>query len=229
MTRSRIALLAVLLAALAFFSIVSVASRSASNGGAASSSVPPTEEGISDGTISFRVPLTAFGLATHPEEVKLQSYIPPCNSSFAYCVYLSSGAYAGTNFESAGITIAKRPDLTTKQTCLTTPPAGYTLAPQKTQEGDGYAASVFSPLGDAAAGHYATEELYRLSVGSKCYEFLTRIGESQFANYPAGTIKEFSSADRAAVHSSLRAFLDGVTLDGGRAISFPQPSASSSS
>src|SRR5258708_11997428 len=55
----------------------------------------------------------------------------------------------------------------------------------------GYTTSVFSPIGDAAAGHYASGALYRLYLqdSSTCYEFETRLGQTQFANYPAGDRK----------------------------------------
>lgn len=188
------------------------------------SSTPQT---VSDGIISFSVPAD-FALAVQGEPIQVQSYIPPCNEGFTYCLYDIGQTYLGTNFESVGIRIVKRTDLTTKQTCLTQQPDGYTGITPVTHEDANYATSVFAPLGDAAAGHYAKDQLYRLSVGSSCYEFRTRIGSSQFANYPPGTIKEFSAEDEAAVQSSLDSILHGITLKDGTALTFPAASSSSS-
>ncbi|HVW66256.1 MAG TPA: hypothetical protein VHA78_00830 [Candidatus Peribacteraceae bacterium] len=184
---------------------------------ASSSSMPQT---VSDNTISFSVP-SDFALAVQGEAIQKPSYIPPCNDGFTYCLYYTGNQYQGTNFESAGLSIVKRTDLTTKNTCLTRQPDGYTSITPVTHEGTTYATSVFAPLGDAAMGHYAQDQLYRLSVGSSCYEFRTRIGSTQFANYPPGTIKEFSTSDEATLQASLDSILHGITLKDGTSLTFP--------
>lgn len=179
--------------------------------------------------ITFGYP-TDFAVATTPDQVLVSSYIPACDQGFDYCVYFNNPKYVDTNFESAGIRVKNRTDLTTQTACLTTPPDGYPDMIPQTQEGDAgptnsalyYATSLFSPIGDAGAGHYASGAVYRLFWGSHstCTEFATRIGETQFANYPAGTKIEFSAADRASVQAALQSVLGSVTI-GGSAVSFP--------
>jgi len=175
---------------------------------------------MSDGTITFTVP-SDFGLATNQTQILARSYIPPCDADFNYCLYYDGAAYTGTNFDSAGIRIDKRTDLTTQSTCLTTAPDGYTnFTPTSTTPGD-YSISEFTPLGDAGAGHYSTGTLYRLFYNGACYEFETRIGQSQFANYPSGTIQQFTAADQASLQTEIQNILSGITLPSGETISFP--------
>ncbi|MDB5239072.1 MAG: hypothetical protein JWO00_407 [Candidatus Parcubacteria bacterium] len=177
---------------------------------------PVFDTTVSDGTIIVSYPSLQYGLATNRAQVLVTSYIPPCDEGFSYCLYATSSAYKGTNFESAGIRIQKRTDLAAERACLNTPPAGFdaSVKPDASTSTGAYASSKFAQVGDAGAGHYANGSLYRLFYrkNSSCYEFETRIGESQFMNYPAGTIKEFTVADREAVQSQLVQILDKVTL-----------------
>jgi hypothetical protein len=82
--------------------------------------------------------------------------------------------------------------------------------------------SEFTPLGGAVAGHYSTGTLYRLEYNGACYEFETRIGQSQFANYPSGTIQQFSDTDQANLQAEIVGILNGVTLSSGETVAFPQ-------
>ena len=153
------------------------------------------------------------------------SYIPPCDPSFNYCLYYNGLAYKDTNFESAGLRVQKRTDLKTQSACVSTMPSGFTGIKVVTANGPDYATSMFSPLSDAGAGHYALGAEYRLWYSNSCYEFETRIGQTQFANYPAGTIEQFTSANQTDVTAQLQAMLNAVTLNNGEHVSFPQPSA----
>lgn len=202
------------------------------SGGTPASQVPPTTgtasstpsasstaafgQTVSDGTISFGVPSADFGLATDQSQITVTAYIPPCDPDFDYCLYYDGTAYKGTNFESAGFRIEKRTDLATESLCLNAPPAGFdaSIKPSSTKSGDAYSSSVFSNVGDAGAGHYASGMLYRLYVDadSSCYEFETRIGQTQFANYPAGAIQLFTPADLAQVQSELDGILADISL-----------------
>ncbi len=155
---------------------------------------------------------TDFGLATKPQQILASSYIPPCDEGFDYCLYYDSPTYKGTNFESAGLAVNRRADLKNKTTCMETQPAGYQELRPVSQDNNGYSTSVFEGLGDAAAGHYSSGTLYRLWTGSVCYDFETRIGESQFQNYPAGSIKEFMPSDRAFLEQRLRDIIQGVSI-----------------
>jgi len=177
-------------------------------------------QSTSDGTITFTTP-SDFGLALNQTQILVHPYIPPCDADFNYCLYYTGTAYQGTNFESAGIRIEKRTDLTTASTCLTTPPTGYTnFTPTSTNAGD-YSMSEFTPLGDAGAGHIAKGTLYRLEYNGACYEFETRIGQTQFANYPSGTIQQFTNADQAALQAEIQNVLNGITLSSGETLTFP--------
>jgi len=176
---------------------------------------------VSDGTITFGYNSPEWGLATTPEQVLAHSYIPACDEGFAYCLYYNGSAYQGTNFESAGLTIKKRPDLATQSACLQAQPDGYAALVPLVATSSDYVISKFAPLGDAGAGHYATDTLYRLSYGSLCYEFRTRIGETQFANYPAGSIKQFTDADRTAVQQDLQSLISNISLPSGGRLVLP--------
>ncbi len=188
------------------------------NGSAGATISSSFDRTLSDGVITTGYPSAEMGLATTQAQVLVHAYIPPCDQGFDYCLYYTGGAYAGTNFESAGFRIQKRPDLTTQNTCLETPPAGYDahFAPHATSTSATHAASVFIPLGDAGAGHYAEGALYRLFIPgtSTCYEFESRIGETQFANYPPGAIKLFTDADRQQMEMLLTKLVRGITVSG---------------
>ncbi len=156
-----------------------------------------------------------YGVAVRPEQVVVNTYIPPCDSGtpgFDYCIYRVAETYADTNFETAGVRIKERGDLTEKNSCLRALPEGYTNVSPRLGVGRGYTTSVFTSLGDAAAGHYSNGDLYRLHFDSTCYEFQTRIGESQFANYPKGGIKEFAEEDRRTIRRELTEILQSVTI-----------------
>ncbi len=195
-------------------------------------SVSPTatiaayDQSVSDGTVTFSYRSSEFGLATTPGQVLVTSYIPPCEQGFNYCLYYNGKQYQGTNFESAGLRIQKRTDISSEKLCLSTPPAGFSAktTPQATSVNSAYSVSVFSPVSDAAAGHFSSGALYRLFLkdGLKCYEFATRIGQTQYANYPAGTIKQFTTADQTVVSAQLTDILGTLTLKDGTKISFPQ-------
>lgn len=179
------------------------------------------DQTISDGTITFAVPSKTFGLAVNTDQILVHSYIPPCSEGFNYCLYYKGSDYTGTNFESAGLRIKKRTDLLGEPACLETPPEGFDpkIMPNFFHSDAEYSSSVFSNVGDAAAGHYAVGSLYRLYVVGKtasCYEFETRVGQTQFSNYPAGAIKEFTDSDLKKVQANLKAILDAVALPSGK-------------
>ncbi len=166
---------------------------------------------MAGGEVSFGRPQD-FNLAVSGEPLMVSSVIPPCDQGFEYCLYYKGDDYKGTNFESAGLRLGRRQDLESEKDCLNTPPQGYDMAPTASSSQPAYATSVFSHLGDAAAGHYATGILYRLWSGSSCYEFETRVAESQFANYPEGSIQKFTDEDRANAQTKLKAVLGNVRI-----------------
>lgn len=178
-----------------------------------------TTTSVSDGTLKITYLTGDFGLATNSQQILPKTYIPACDATFKYCVYYTGTAYKGTNFESAGIRVGTRADLTTEDKCLSTPPEGFstTVHPTNRKSGSDYAASVFSNVGDAAAGHVAASSIYRLYVPSvsTCYEFETRVGQTQFANYPAGSIKEFTATNQVTLMAEMKSMLESISLPSG--------------
>ncbi len=178
------------------------------------------DQHVSDGTITFGYSSKEFGLATTPEQILVHPYIPPCDTDFTYCIYFNNDTYKGTNFESAGLRIQKRTDLATSQKCLETPPEGYAEFAPSRATSINFMTSIFAPLGNGAAGHYAIGALYRLSYRNLCYEFETRIGVAQYANYPEGAIKKFTDADQESLETKLRAMLESIVLSSGEKVYF---------
>lgn len=170
-----------------------------------------TQKTVSDGIIKFD-PQEDFGLAVTDEQILIDSYIPPCQPGFSYCLYYLGNKYQETNFDSAGLSIRKRGDLTIKDDCLTHLPAGYSNLSSQSESHAGYAISVFSPLGDAALGHYSNGREYRIFSANICYQLNASVSESQFANYPTGSVEEFSSTDREQMFGTLRSLIEDITL-----------------
>lgn len=162
-----------------------------------------------------------YGLATSFTQVAALAVIPPCDQSFDYCVFRTQPPVANSNFESAGVAVTKRSDLTASSTCLTTPPSGYAGLHATTTPQTGYATSVFMPVGGGAAGSYASGAVYRLWYGTTCYQFETRVAEAQYANYPAGTKTLFTATARANVIRELKGILASVRINGGTRVVFP--------
>lgn len=181
-------------------------------------------QNLSDGIISFTYAPEEFGLAISEEQILVESFIPPCESGFTYCLYYNGSAYEGTNFDAAGLGITKRPELSDEDACLQSLPAGYSGITPVVRSETGYATSVFAPLGNAAAGHFTHEELYRLHVGTACYEFRIRVGQAQFANYEPGTVEQFTDEDETELRQKLLGLLENITLADGTDLLFPQSS-----
>ena len=177
-----------------------------------------TDQSVSDGTITMPYSSSDFGLAVNKTQILVTSYIPPCDDTFNYCFYYNGTDYQGTNFDSAGLRVGKRADLSTERTCLQTPPAGFdaSMTPTATSSADVYSMSKFDQVGQGAAGHISNDTLYRLYYRSTstCYEFETRVAQSQFGNYPAGTIQQFTMADQSEMQSELMNMLSHFTIGG---------------
>lgn len=155
-----------------------------------------------DGLVFVRP--TDFALAVTPEQVTVKSVIPPCEQGFKYCLYYIGNAYAGANFESAGIGIST---LTATSSTACTAANDYNgPASNARQETIGNKEFFVFESGDAGAGHMAEDTIYRGLVNGTCFQFVARIGQSQFLNYEPGAIKEFTDAMQA----ELRSKLDGI-------------------
>ena len=177
----------------------------------------PEKQTASDGPLTLSY-ADYFAVAKTKEEMTGVSYIPPCDENFTTCFYYKADTYKGTNFGSAGLRLEKRINFSTEKTCLETPPAGFDTfkKPDTLKPFTAYAMSKFSDIGQGAAGHYSSGSLYRLYIrgSSECYEFETRITESQFANYPEGSIKLFSDQDKERISTQLEDILQSAKIDG---------------
>lgn len=161
---------------------------------------------ISDGIISFSVPKD-FALAMSVNQILVKAYIPPCNDGFEYCVYYDGPDYKGTNLESAGVSILKRNDLKDVDVCLNTAPQGFDIKSTVLST----TSSRFGPLGDAAAGHYTSGNMYRVYKNNNtCYEVETRIGLTRYENYPEGDIKKFTDEDFQILNDRLIEFVESI-------------------
>lgn len=197
------------------------ASTTAMGGGAPM--IPALDQTVSDGAISLKYPSEDFGLATNGQAVLLNSVIPACDSDFDDCLYYNnSSTFAGTNFESAGLRVEKRPDLTTQAQCLGVEPSGYTTLTPSVTTSTGYAISSFMNIGSGAAGNLATDNIYRLAYNGTCYELDARIAQTDFGNYPSGTIQQFTPTQQEFLQSILQLILNSLTLPNGQAVTFPQ-------
>jgi len=174
----------------------------------------------SNGIITFAVPKD-FGLALTVDQIMNKHYIPSCDNTFDYCLYYNGTKYDGTNFESAGLRIKNRTDLKTVATCLNTSPDSFPgLKSQVVASTTSYMVASFPGIGDAGAGHYASGEFFRLAYDGTCHEFETRVGATQFLNFPAGTKREFTGDDSIALRKELRDIITNSTLRGGEKLSF---------
>lgn len=174
----------------------------------------------SNGILSFDIP-DDFGLALNKDQILVNGYIPACDDVFDYCIYYNDIKYKDTNFNSAGLRIQNRLDLKTINTCLNTSPNNYTgLKSKIVASTTDYIVSSFAGIGDAGAGHYASGELYRLAYDGTCHEFETRVGLTQFANYPAGSIKEFTLADQNELKAKMLDIIKNIVLSSGEKLAF---------
>ena len=194
--------------------------------GAPSSTTPTTpnfDQSLTDGTITVMYPSADFALATSDQQVLTQSNIPPCDQSFNYCLYYIGSAYLGTNIESAGIRIQRRPSLATQNQCLNTQPSGFTGLTPVVATSSNYGTSVFQ-VGGGTAGGMASGNLYRLEYQGTCYEIETRSAQSDYGNYPSSTMQQFTPDEQNAIAGEIQAILATLSVSSGTMqIALPQP------
>jgi hypothetical protein len=166
---------------------------------------------IAGGDLTFSVPKD-FGLAVSSDQMPHNSTIPPCSEGFEYCIYYNGDQYKNTNFETAGISIKKRTDLSTKVSCMNTNPDGYTSLKPIIVNKDSYSVSTFAPIQDAGAGHSADGNLDRLFYKNSCYEVETRTAQTAYGNYPSGTIQEFTPADETIMKNRLLSIVQNMRI-----------------
>jgi hypothetical protein len=183
-------------------------------GGTPSTSMPSYNNGQSVNSVNnlvFSVPKD-FGLATSKDQIPKIGYIPSCNEPFDYCIYYKGTDYTGTNFESAGVKIQERKELSTEDTCLNEQPLGFEGRVSVKTSGSDYKLGTFKDMSNAAAGHSTKGNIYRIFNKNDCYEIETRIGQTNFQNYEPGTINEFTESDSKDIESMLNFVIKAIKL-----------------
>ena len=170
---------------------------------------------LADSAVLITYP-DGFDLAVTPEQVLVDSQVPPCDEGFDYCIYLHADEFADTNFSSAGLGIVARDDLTNEASCMLQQPDGYVdLVPIVAGASD-YATTMYHGVDQGAAGHHSSGSVGRLYYDSACYEFETRVAQAQLSNFPSGAVQEFDEADEEATAARLMSVMARVTLPDGR-------------
>lgn len=137
------------------------------------------------------------------DDLNSLGYIPPCSEDYTTCLYYSGNEFKGTNFDSAGLSIHVITDAT-KDTCEAYT-GSFTLPDTTiTTEKAGGVTLFVAKSGDAGAGHVAEETLYRTYHNNTCLEAVARTGYTQFGNYPAGSIEEFTDTDKKQLENIMK-------------------------
>jgi hypothetical protein len=138
---------------------------------------------------SLYIPICDAGVTTtdsaalHPETI--------------VCVAYPHSPYAGTNFGGAAFSVSSVPDATAEKDCLKFDEFTMdkkkahwtTIGNEKFRAASG---------GEGGLGHGLGEDVYLRYHNGKCYQLEIRIGETSFANYDPGTIKEFKDYDKVS-------------------------------
>ena len=162
------------------------------------------------GAYSFERPKD-FGLAVNPQQILVKSVIPPCPEGFDYCLYYNGKKYENTNFESAGVGFYVLKSMG-EIPCFSVEKYQGRKENLHTETINGMQFTVFSS-GDAATGHYANDVVYQTFQNGACYQFVARIGSSQFANYDAGSIEKFDKKMEAEMRETLKEIIRGIQFN----------------
>lgn len=173
-----------------------------------------SEETITDIALNYSLsyPTDFTKLGTDERaELNTLGYIPPCTEDYNTCLYYSGERYTETNFDSAGLS-AHIIEATNRESCEAF--TGSYLLPNTDISTENLNGNTFSVArsGDAGAGHIAEETLYRTYHNDICLEIVTRIGYTQFANYPEGTIKEFTENNREDLMNDMKNIIRTLSL-----------------
>jgi hypothetical protein len=143
------------------------------------------------------------------------SYIPICHDDSLVCITFPPGHYTGTTFEGASVEVTLLPPKTS-QACMnpgtfelsTHPDAAFQIdakSPTRVIDGAPY---WHASVGAGASSHQVVGDVYRGYRNGRCYELALRVTFTNFAAYPPGAIKEFTSQDQKRLAEQLRRILD---------------------
>lgn len=155
------------------------------------------------------------GYGVHTGKDKLYgSYIPICHDDSLVCITYPSGQYKGTTFEDASVEVTLLAPKTS-QACLnpgtfdlsTYSDAAFQIdAKSPTRVIDG-APFWHASVGAGASSHDVVGDRYRGYKNGRCYELSLAVTFTNFAAFPAGTVKEFTTQDQMRVATQLRRIL----------------------
>ena len=155
------------------------------------------------------------GFGVHTGKGELGGYIPICHDDSLVCITYPLGRYKGTTFNGASMEVTLLP-AKTEQAC--TNPGKYevsTLSEAEFRIDSNSPSRMINGVrflqardGGAASNHNIAADLYRGFTHGRCYELAVRVTFTNFAVYQAGTIREFTSADKEQVNAQLKQILD---------------------
>jgi hypothetical protein len=127
------------------------------------------------------------------------------------CVVFPESRYPGTTFVGASFDEREIDEATTKSTCLRSPMRAVnvpefdiaTKDPKRIINRVSFLHGISVSVGSGTA---TTTDVYRAFHNGKCYELSLNFATTQFANYPTGTVKEFTDEDR--IRHELTTILD---------------------
>lgn len=197
------------------------------NGNSNLATVGLFDQSIEDSVIKVEYSTKDFGLAINPSQILLETEFLPCDTTletgFDYCLYYLGDEVEGGDFESAGMRIKKRPDLSSENTCLNTSPRRFeaNLVPNTLKPQENVSTSVFSGLSDSGAGYVSTASLYRLfdKESKACYEFETKVIHK--SDDPEDPISSRVQEDRDKLKAIFDSVLDRVLIAGDFGDVFP--------
>ncbi len=130
------------------------------------------------------------------QQIRSLSYIPVCDTeTLVACFYYARQEYQDTNFEAAGLSV-NLIENSSSDTCNVSELI-ITETP-KTREINGVTFDT-GIGGVGALGHQATDYVLRTFHRGTCVEVKVTITTSEYANYPPGTVREFTDSDREKV------------------------------
>jgi len=170
-----------------------------------------------DSSFQFRYPKSFVLCYPEGDHSKTQSdkssscssYIPICFAGITTtdtdelhpdtmaCVAYPHSPYAGTNFSGAAFSVSSVPDAHSENNCLKFDE--FTMDKKKAHWTTiGNVKFIAASGGEGGLGHGLGEDIYLTYHNGKCFQLEIRIGETSFANYDPGTIKEFKDGEKVS-------------------------------
>lgn len=140
---------------------------------------------------SFKYP-SDFGFSTDVQQVRTLAYIPVCDDGAVACAFITRDNYPDTNFDAAGVSVTILKDKLTENACRQIDNLSIRDSGAPTTQTINGVNFAFADGGDAAAGHFSDDKIYRAFHDGSCYELHARVGSTDIDNYPPGTVQQFN-------------------------------------